>query len=169
MEHAVNVLQIKYKTQKAFSRRPTNARNLLWLLLLRPCTTENPKGEQDISKVKICIAANFLLSLHLETSDLATHASKNFNASNKKHIRAPKRTNHEKNEPQKRTTKRTNPKARTTKRTTKSTNHEKNEPKHESRKARPKSTSPKARVQSTNPAPLFASPPLKATKYSKRP
>lgn len=66
MEHAVNVLQIKYKTQKAKSifPTPTNARNLLWLLLLRPCTTENPKGEQDIFKVKICIAANFLLSLH---------------------------------------------------------------------------------------------------------
>lgn len=66
MEHAVNVLQIKYKTQKTKSIFPTlhKRRNLLWLLLLRPCTTENPKGEQEIFKVKICIAANFLLSLH---------------------------------------------------------------------------------------------------------
>lgn len=165
MEHAVNVLQIKYKTQKrkAFSRRPTNVRSLLWLLLLRPCTTENPKGEQDIFKVKICIAANFLLSLHLETSDLATHASKKFKASNKNTYEPPKartrRTNHEKNDQ----------KART-----QTTNHEKNDPKHEPKstnheKHEPKSTNPAPMFQARLTAPVFASPPLKATKHSKRP
>ena len=81
----------------------------------------------------------------------------------------PKSTNHEKHDRKERTTKSTTEKNEPRKERPKSTNHEKNEPKHESRKARPKSTSPKARVQSTNPAPLFASPPLKATKYSKRP
>ena len=64
---------------------------------------------------------------NLETSDLATHASKNFKASNKKTHTSPQK--HE-------------PEERATKRTTKRTN-QKNEP----RKARPKSTSPKARTQ----------------------
>ena len=90
------------------------------------------------------IIRKFYLNLHYETSDLATHASKTFKASNKKHIRAPKRTN-QKNEPQKE-----RPEART-QRTTKSTNHEKNDQKHEQknepRKERPKSTSQKAQTQ----------------------
>ena len=75
------------------------------------------------------------------------------------------------------------PNPRTTKRTTKSTN-QKNEPRKERPKARTtKSTTekhepPKHEYKSTNPAPmfqarltapLFASPPLKATKHNKRP
>ena len=85
-------------------------------------------------------------------------------------------TNHEKND------QKHEPKERTTKRTTKRTN-----PKNEPRKERPKARTPrtnhekndrKARAQSTNPAPMFqarltapvfASPPIKATKHSKRP
>ena len=122
---------------------------------------------------------------NLETSDLATHASKNFKASNKKTHTSP-----QKHEPEERTTKRTTkstnqkndqkhePRKGRPKERTRRTSHEKNDQKNEPEKRTTKSTTEKHESKSTNPAPmfqarltapLFASPPLKATKYSKRP
>ena len=91
--------------------------------------------------------------------------------------RTTRRTNHEKND-QKARTQRTNhekndqkhePKERTTKRTTKRTNPEERTTKSTTEKHEPKSTNPAPMFQARLTAPVFASPPLKATKHSKRP